>query len=426
MVYSKKKIRSPKLNSLLSKLNTQIAKFFDIMIIAYQKTFSPDKWVLSSLLKGKICSHHPHCSQYCRECLRTYGFIPGIIYGIERILSCRPSWSIINDPHKYSIVFFSWSPIGISFLEWLNHDKRFDIKAIVTMPDAPSGRWQKLQQNCIAEYAQQHISQAIILKPQSLRHGKHLDAEKTYQLLCDLKPDFFVVIAYGKILPQQFLDIPTYGPINVHGSLLPYYRGASPLQSVFLNHESKSGITIMKMVAECDAGDILTKKICPLAFDRTVKHLIERITKKWPPFLNQTLRDYAKWRIKPTIQDISLVTHTQKIQKSDWMIDMFSTPLQDCYAKRKAYYLRPKIFMICNQQFWPHCNKRIIIEELTIDQQRYQYHLNNPIIWSDLKLNPAITKIILRPEGKQKINRNDFQQWYLSHYQTLWLEKSSK
>jgi methionyl-tRNA formyltransferase len=101
-----------------------------------------------------------------------------------------------------------------------------------------------------------------------------------------------VVIAYGKIIPQYILDIPKIAPINVHGSLLPKYRGASPLQSIFLNQDETSGITIMKMDAEMDTGDMIDKLKFKLKFHRTVKNLIDELMKKGPKFLSKTLISY--------------------------------------------------------------------------------------------------------------------------------------
>ena len=124
-----------------------------------------------------------------------------------------------------------------------------------------------------------------------------------------------MVIAYGKLLPQSILDIPSKGPINVHGSILPEYRGASPLQSVFLDNKSESGITIMKMNAGMDTGNIIDILKTPLKFERTVMDLIEWIQAKGPHFLNDTLRKYAKEMLGEVVQEEIKATHCSKIEK---------------------------------------------------------------------------------------------------------------
>jgi methionyl-tRNA formyltransferase len=117
----------------------------------------------------------------------------------------------------------------------------------------------------------------FVCTPTKINPEKSEEGKQFAQWLQDKKPDFLVVIAYGKIIPQSILDIPVIAPINVHGSLLPKYRGASPLQSVFLHNEKETGITIMKMNAGLDTGDMIDKLKFSIPFDRTVKHVIEKM-----------------------------------------------------------------------------------------------------------------------------------------------------
>lgn len=124
--------------------------------------------------------------------------------------------------------------------------------------------------------------------------GRSEEGRAFAERLTDRKPDFLVVIAYGKIIPQAILDIAKIAPINVHGSLLPKYRGASPIQSCLLNDEKETGITIMKMDAEMDTGDMIDKKGFKIAFDRTSKTIIEKFESFGPKFLSDTLWKYGK------------------------------------------------------------------------------------------------------------------------------------
>lgn len=175
---------------------------------------------------------------------------------MERVSTCVPRYEKKYDPSSYRVVFFSSSPIGVPFLQSLATDKRFDLVGVVTMPDAPVGRGMKVQENVIKQEAKKidngQLTTENVTTPRSLRLDSKkyaVDAQEFQQWVSDLKPDFFVVIAYGHIMPQRVLDIPVFGSINVHGSLLPEYRGASPLQSVFLDGKSETGITVMKMDA---------------------------------------------------------------------------------------------------------------------------------------------------------------------------------
>lgn len=123
--------------------------------------------------------------------------------------------------------------------------------------------------------AEQNIQTPPSLKLTSPKFAKQ--AQEFHDWLHDVEPDFIVVIAYGKIIPQTILDIPHVAPINVHGSLLPAYRGASPLQTVFLDNQTKTGVTIMVMNAKLDEGDILSKKEIKIPLEWTVKELIEKM-----------------------------------------------------------------------------------------------------------------------------------------------------
>ena len=163
---------------------------------------------------------------------------------MERVSSCVPRYEKQYDPSSYRVVFFSSSPIGVPFLHAIAEDARFDLVGVVTMPDAPVGRGMKVQENVIkVESGKLKVEDAYILTPRSLRLDSKkyaADAQTFHQWVTELQPDLFVVIAYGHIMPQRVLDIPVFGSINVHGSLLPEYRGASPLQSVFLDGKEET------------------------------------------------------------------------------------------------------------------------------------------------------------------------------------------
>jgi len=242
------------------------------------------------------------------------------------------------------------------------------------------------------------------MQPHSLRltSKKYADeATQTKQQLIDLKPDFLVVVAYGYLLPQHILDIPSIAPINVHGSLLPKYRGASPIQSVFLHQELESGITIMLMSAGMDEWDMITKLKTKLALDRTATDLMHWMMEHGPKHLNKTLRDYGKKLVSATPQDDKEATHCGKIAKEDGLIDPRKDSLQDVYIKYQAYAMRPKIYFIYN-------NKRVIIEsiELISDSRKL---LNTDIcIWKDNRPNSSIKQLICKPEGKKAMTWDNF------------------
>lgn len=200
--------------------------------------------MFSPRLRGRICRHHPHCSQYGYECFDHYNFFTACFRTMDRISRCTPGQGISYDPVRYRTVFASGSPIGVPFLQALLADPRFDLCGVLTMPDMPVGRGMKLQENIIAQTAiAGGMLPTQIKKPHSLRVESSRYSQEAHDTIAWLKSldiDILYVIAYGYILPVSVLDLPRIAPLNIHGSLLPAYRGASPLQQVFLDHHTQT------------------------------------------------------------------------------------------------------------------------------------------------------------------------------------------
>lgn len=395
---------------IIDFLNKILAQIVIVFIKIYQITISPDKWIFSSILKWKICSHQPHCSQYSIQVLKRYGFWPGIVYAGDRVLSCKASMSINYDPAHYKIVFFSSAPIWVPFLQELSKDNRFEVVGVITQCDKPAGRGMKICENIIKakskEIFWEDIDESFIQTPTKINPDKSEEWKKFYQWLKNKEADFLVVIAYGKIIPQSILDLCNIAPINVHGSLLPKYRGASPIQSIFLNNETETGITIMKMDSQMDTGNMIDILKFKIDFSRNSQNIISEIMDKWPKFLNDTLRDFGKKELWEVPQNHDKATYCNKIEKEDWLIDPQKDSIQDMYNKYRAFFLWPKIFFI-------HNDKRIIIEELELDQNLFNSQKDNVLIDKSWSLNPCVKNIKLKPEWKKPMNRESFTAWYL-------------
>lgn len=395
---------------LFKQINQALAYVVIIIIKIYQFTLSPDKSIFFLFLRWKVCAHHPHCSQYSINVLKRYGFWPGIFYAFDRVLHCTPSMTIKYDPDHYKIVFFSSAPIGVPFLQALANDKKFEITWVVTQCDKPQGRGMKMCENIIKTEAKKlfpNKKNDFISTPTKINPEKSEEGKDFAQRLQEKDPDFLVVIAYGKIIPQSILDIAKIAPINVHGSILPKYRWASPIQSVFLKNEQKSGITIMKMDKGMDTWDIIDILQTKLEFNRTCKNLIDRMKEKWPEFLNQTIRKFGKNILWHQKQDNNKATYCSKIEKESWLIDPFKDSLESIYNKYRAFALRPKIYFIQEK-------KRIIIEELELDEKTYNQEKTNPLFNDNLTLNTCIKNIKIKPEWKKPMDRSSFKNGYLN------------
>lgn len=394
-------------------INKILAKIFVLFIKIYQKILSPDLWIPSLWLKGKVCIHTPHCSEYGIKVLNRYWFIPWIFMTMERIWQCNPLNTHTYDPDHFKVVFFSSAPIWVNFLKQLSQDSRFDVVWVVTAPDKPVWRWLQIQENIIKTTAKQ-IWITNINTPEKINPDKSQDWKDFANWLQSLNADFLVVIAYGKIMPQSILDIAKVWPINVHGSLLPKYRWASPIQSIFLNWDNKTWITIMLMNSKMDEWDMLKKLEFEIPFDWTTLDIINKFSESWPKFLNDTIWEYGKWRLSPIKQDDNEATYCQKIEKEDWTINIYNENLESIYNKYRAFYLWPKIWFSMDEHFWNHNWQRVIIEKIKINHEIYQQKKSLPLIDKDFNLNESIIELTVKPEGKKTISWQEFKQGYIN------------
>ncbi|MDY1039286.1 methionyl-tRNA formyltransferase [Lelliottia sp. CFBP8978] len=187
------------------------------------------------------------------------------------------------------------------------------IVGVFTQPDRPAGRGKKLMPSPVKVLAEQHalpVFQPVSLRPQD-----------NQQLVADLNADVMVVVAYGLILPKAVLDMPRLGCINVHGSLLPRWRGAAPIQRSLWAGDSETGVTIMQMDVGLDTGNMLYKLACPITAEDTSATLYDKLANLGPQGLIETLQQLADGTTQPEVQDEALVTYAEKLSKEEAQID---------------------------------------------------------------------------------------------------------
>jgi methionyl-tRNA formyltransferase len=192
-------------------------------------------------------------------------------------------------------------------------DSHHSVIAVFTQPDRPRGRGQILHQSPVKILAESH--HIPIYQPINL---KNPDDQK---ILHDLKPDLLVVVAYGLILPKAVLDIPKFGCINIHASLLPRWRGAAPIQHALLAGDKTTGICTMQMDQGLDTGDVLIKKICDITPEETSQTLHDKLSALGATALLETLEKLEKGFLNPQKQDSTNITYATKISKTDAKID---------------------------------------------------------------------------------------------------------
>lgn len=195
-----------------------------------------------------------------------------------------------------------------------------NILAVVTQPDRPKGRGQKLLPPPVKVLAEEH--DIPVLQPPKVR------APEFITQIRELNPDLMVVVAFGQILPQSLLDIPKHGCINIHASLLPRYRGAAPINWCLVNGESETGITTMQMDAGLDTGDMLIKRVIPIGPDEDAQSLHDRLSLLGAETIDETLDRLANGTLSPEKQDDSLSCYAPILKKEDGLIDWNKNPVQ--------------------------------------------------------------------------------------------------
>lgn len=211
------------------------------------------------------------------------------------------------------VVFMGTPDIAATCLKKIIADG-FEVVGVYTQPDRPKGRGMKMQFSPVKEVAIQN--NLPVFQPENFRE------EETVEALRALKPDICAVVAYGRILPQKVLDVPTYGCINIHASDLPKYRGSAPYQWAVLNGEKETGVTAMYLVREMDAGDIIEISKTPIGENETAGELLDRLAVLGADLLSKTLSRFRKEGKVPAVpQDGSKATFAPMLEKTMCPID---------------------------------------------------------------------------------------------------------
>ena len=211
------------------------------------------------------------------------------------------------------IVFMGTAELSCASLQALIATPDFKVLAVVTRPDRPKGRDLKLQPTPVKELALRE--NLPVLQPEKARSESFLDELRA------LAPELIAVAAYGQILPRSILDLPRFGCLNVHTSLLPKYRGPGPIQWAILNGDAETGVTIMKIDATLDTGDIVAQESTPIGPEDDSAILHDRLAKMGAELLVRTIPEYVAGKVRPRPQPAEGVSYARKITKQDGRID---------------------------------------------------------------------------------------------------------
>jgi methionyl-tRNA formyltransferase len=244
---------------------------------------------------------------------------PFFNYSITKLLNCKMS---------LDLVFCGTPRVAVPALEKLV-EAGFRIKLIVTRPDRPKGRGLEVIPSPVKESALR--LNLPIAQPDRIKSNEHFRAQLTA-----LQPNAIIVVGYGRIIPPWMLDLPPFGNINLHASLLPKYRGAAPIQWAIANGDTVTGVTTMRIDAGLDTGDILLQRQLAIEIDDTAETLAPRLALIGADLLVETLSQLQERTLQPRPQDNSLATLASILKKEDGIVD-FSRSAVDIFNRIRGF-----------------------------------------------------------------------------------------
>ena len=302
----------------------------------------------------------------------------------------------VPDPSNIKIVFMGTPDFARVCLEELAKSG-YDIVLAVTQPDKPVGRKHILTPPPVKVCAN---SLGIpVYQPDSFK------SDEAYDVVRNAAPDLIVTAAYGKILPQRILDIPRFGPLNVHGSLLPLRRGAAPVQRSVLEGDKVTGVTIMKMDAGMDTGDILSSVEYDIPTDMHAKDLMGELAEAGAALLVKTIPLYLEGSLTPVPQNGDLATYSPPLEASEGLID-WNAPASSVHNRIRALSEWPGAYTFMN-------GKKLKIYDSSISDVDTKGYNAGTVIKPDKKTIIAVcgegsVKInVLQPEGGKVLAASD-------------------
>ena len=291
------------------------------------------------------------------------------------------------------IVFMGTPDFASESLKALLSCPKHQVVGVISQPDRPVGRHQVLQPTATKQVAQE--AGIPVWQPERIK------AEENLELLASLSPDVIVVAAYGQILPKSILELPKYGCVNVHGSLLPAYRGAAPIQRALLEGNQTTGITTMQMDVGMDTGDILLQREIPITKEDTSGSLFEKLAALGGELLLETLDELEKGNITPKKQDESLATYAPMLKKEEGLLDFSRTAKElDCQIRAMDPWPGAYTFL---------SGKRIKILEAVLSDETGEPGLLLPQKEAVVCCKEGALRILkLQPEGKKPQTGEEF------------------
>lgn len=297
------------------------------------------------------------------------------------------------------VIFMGSPEFAVPSLRKLADSEDFSISLVITQPPRKKGRKQKLSLTPVGKTAE-----ALNLK---LKPVEDINKKTHVADLIEIKPDYIVVVAFGQILGPKILSIPRLAPVNLHASLLPKYRGASPIQHAIINDDDITGVSTIYMVEELDAGDILQQYEVNIAEDDTAGSLHDKLAEKGSDLLVETLLEFSRGKITPVSQNEELASYTPKLSKEDGEIN-FNQPAVEIVNKIRGFNPWPGAFTFFR-------GERLNLLQASVASESNSNIEPGKVLCADkragLQISTSQNNLKLekvQPAGSKKINAQDF------------------
>jgi len=304
----------------------------------------------------------------------------------------------MKNKNKLKVVFLGTPKIACNALDKLFNSETIEICAVVTQPDKPAGRGHKLTPPPIKVLAQE--KGLNVYQPISIRKDEEL-----IKTLKSLEPDFFITIAFGQILSQEVLDIPKFGTVNLHASLLPEYRGANPIARAIADGKKVTGVSTMLTSIGVDEGDVVMVEKIDIPQDMTTLDLAIKISDIAPEILEKSLVGLANGEIKPIAQEHEKATFAPKFSKEETFLD-FTKTAQQLHDLVRALYPKPSANAYYNETLVKILQTEVINEKTSATAGEVVKIDKNGIYVATAE-NLLLIKT-LKPEGKKEMNAYDW------------------
>ena len=295
------------------------------------------------------------------------------------------------------IIFMGTPAFSVPILEGVL-EQGYDVLAVVTQPDRPVGRKKIITPPPVKEAALKH--DLLVLQPEKISGSPEMD-----QVIA-LAPDIIVTAAFGQFLPEKILEVPKFGAINVHASLLPKYRGGAPVHYSIIDGETETGVTIMKMVKKMDAGDILAQKAIPITKQDDVGTMFERLSIVGKELLLETLPKILANEVTSIPQDETKVTFSPNITREQEKIDWHKTA-EEIDNQVRGMRPWPTAFTTYKETTWKLWQVTPLTE-MTEAKAGTIIKRTKKELWIACGQGTVLSISVLQPSGKGKLAVQDF------------------